>query len=115
MTIKSNIKELTDYENICRPEQRPKIETLINIYKDRKIANFKTAFNTVASLASSNKNTIKRGLREYENIYEKYKEADTVTGLLTGPQFHTNERSSNYTNSSIKTSASNGTDLQTTF
>jgi hypothetical protein len=45
----------------------------------------------------------------------EYKEAEPVTGLLTGPQFHTNDRSLNYTNLTIKTSVSKGTDLQTTF
>lgn len=114
MGVKKNIQELKKIKASTRSEQHQKIDQIIELYKDRKIPNYKTAFNTVSALASSNKNTVKRGEREYTKLYDKYHEALPVTGILSGPTFHTTNRNLNSPNLSIKTIITNGTNLQQT-
>ena len=74
--IEINIIELKSYLRQA-PESNARINELIKLYEDRHIKNIKTALTTIASLASTNKNTINSGkpLRLYNQIIDKYGEA----------------------------------------
>ena len=84
MTIKSNVCELKSYISKAPEGNRSKIKHIIKLYEERKIVNIKTALNTTLLLASTNKNTIKSGKADkaYNNIVEKYGEAQPITGRL---------------------------------
>ena len=84
MTIKSNVSELKSYISKAPEGNRSKIKQIIKLYEDRKIVNIKTALNVTLLLASTNKNTIKSGKADkaYNNIVEKYGEAQPITGRL---------------------------------
>jgi len=84
MTIKSNVSELKSYISKALEGKRSKIKQIIKLYEDRKIVNIKTALNAPLLLASTNKNKIKSGKADkaYNNIVEKYGEAQPITGRL---------------------------------
>jgi len=85
MTFKSNITELRSYLKKAPDANKAKINTVIKLYEDKKIVNFKTALNATLLLASTNKNTIKSGraLKEYETVIDKYSNALPITGRVS--------------------------------
>ena len=60
MTIKANIAELNTLRNNWSKEYREKIASVIDLYKDRKIPNFRTAKHVVVNLAFPTGYTRKR-------------------------------------------------------
>jgi len=84
MTFKSNLNELRAYKGSAPKENKDKIQKVIDLYSQKKIVNYKTAFNAVMRLASKSKHTIKSGRpdKAYDNIVAKYSEAEPMIGRL---------------------------------
>ena len=61
-------------ERTARPEFRPKIRKLTELYKERRISNYKTAYNAILKLASSNKNVLRGADNTYNKLIAKYPE-----------------------------------------
>ena len=61
-------------ERTARPEFRPKIRKLTELYKERRISNYKTAYNAILKLASSNKNVLRGAENTYNKLIAKYPE-----------------------------------------
>jgi hypothetical protein len=83
MSIQKRIKELTFLKSYAKPDVKDKIDNLVKLYKDRKIPIYKQVETPILSLISSNKNTYKAGLKKYEDLMNKYTEAQPLTGRLT--------------------------------
>ena len=62
------------FEKVARPEFRPKIRKLTELYKERRIANYKTAQHLIMKLASSNKNVLRGAENSYNKLIAKYPE-----------------------------------------
>ncbi len=85
MTIKRNLQELQSYSRSGPAPNKPRIQKIIELYKSRKIPNFKTALNAVLLLASNHKLTISssKAVKTYDQLMTKYSEAIPITGILT--------------------------------
>ena len=85
LVFQSNIIDLKSYIRKAPESNKARINEVIKLYEDKKIKNIKTALTTVASLASTNKNTINSGKpsRLYEQVIEKYRDALPMTGQRT--------------------------------
>ncbi|MFM7987575.1 MAG: hypothetical protein ACKPKO_50500, partial [Candidatus Fonsibacter sp.] len=81
MTLKTNIAELKSYMAKASKVAKLKIEK-IKLYEDRKIANFKTALNTVMALAFPLTLKSGRGDKEYDRVIAKYENATPATGRI---------------------------------
>ena len=57
---------------------KDKVETLITLFGDDKIASFKTVENVLEDLTSRRKHTVKEGEKAYAKLVEKYQGAETV-------------------------------------
>ena len=77
MQLRHNISELKSHFRQAPESNKAKINEVIKLYEDRNIKHIKTALTTVASLASTNRNTINSGkpLRLYNQLIDKYGEA----------------------------------------
>ena len=86
MTFKQSIVALKGYLLLAPNSNKDKIRTVIKLYEDKKIVNFKTALNTITWLASQNKNVIKSGKadRAYDKVVGKYRDAPSMVGRLKG-------------------------------
>ena len=78
------------FQRTVSPEKAPtdnkdKIKDIHDLYKDKKIVNYKTAHNAAAQLATRHKGVIKSSLKKYESITIKYRHAEPMTGRLTRP------------------------------
>ena len=82
MTLKTNIAELKSYMAKASKVAKLKIEKIIKLYEDRKIANFKTALNTVMALAFPLTLKSGRGDKEYDRVIAKYENATPATGRI---------------------------------
>ena len=84
MTFKSNIEELILYFKNASSNAKQNIEHIIKLYKERRIVNYKSAFNVVRLLSSKNKLTINSGKpdREYNKLVLKYETATLATGRI---------------------------------
>ena len=84
MGYKSNVKELEALKKAAPKENREMIQTLIELYRDRKIPNFRTVENAVnrLSLKVKNKSIQAKALKDYEALTKKYKEALPATGRI---------------------------------
>ena len=58
MTFKINLQGLQSYSRSGPAPNKPRIQKIIELYKSRKIPNFKKALNAVLRLASNHKLTI---------------------------------------------------------
>jgi hypothetical protein len=65
----------------------------MDLYSQKKIVNYKIAFNAVMLLASRNKHTIKSGRpdKAYDSIVAKYSEAEPMIGRLERERSRKNE------------------------
>ena len=81
---KSNIKELEDLKKAAPKDNKGMIQTLIELYRDRKIPNFKTVENAVnrLSLRVKSKAIQAKALKEFEAITKKYTDALPTTGRI---------------------------------
>ena len=82
LVFQSNIIDLKSYLRKAPESNKARINEVIKLYEDKKIKNIKTALTTVASLASTNKNTINSGKpsRLYEQVIGKVQGCSTNDG-----------------------------------
>ena len=66
MTLKTNIAELKSYAAKANKTNKDKINNIIQLYKERKIPNFKTAQNAVIKLSFAI--TTKKTVRQKKSI-----------------------------------------------
>ena len=85
MSVNRNVKELQSYSRSGPASNKPRIKQIIELYKSRKIPNFKTALNAVVLLASNHKLTISsnRAVKTYDQLMAKYSDAVPITGILS--------------------------------
>lgn len=72
MNRDKNLKTLKGIIKYAQVDIRSKINDIVELYKSNTIPNFITAKQAIIDLASTNKNTIKAGLRKYDKIAKKY-------------------------------------------
>ena len=84
MGYKSNIKELEALKRAAPKENKEMIQTLVELYRDRKIPNYRTVENAVnrLSLKVKNKAIQAKALKDFEAIANKYAEALPTTGRI---------------------------------
>ncbi|MFM7855464.1 MAG: hypothetical protein ACKO96_26950, partial [Flammeovirgaceae bacterium] len=61
---------------------KPKTDHMIELYQERRIANFKTAMNTVMARAFPLTLKIGKGDKEYDRVIAKYENATPATGRI---------------------------------
>jgi len=71
MTLKQNIA-LLNYIKGKAKNNKDKIQDVIDLYKDRKITNIKTAINAVELLASTHKNQQVKAITKYDELVKKH-------------------------------------------
>ena len=83
MGFKSNIKQLSQLRNAAPSGNKAKIESVIKLYEEKKIPNFKTALNAVAKLTTPT--LYKKGAadKSYDDLVDKYSAAEPITGRLS--------------------------------
>ena len=74
MGIQENIRELKSYVGGAPEANRSKINHIIKLYEDRRIATFNNALSKTLLLASGNEHTVKSGRaeKEYQKIVAKF-------------------------------------------
>ena len=84
MGYKSNIKELEDLKKSAPKDNKGMIQTLIELYRDRKIPKFRTVEIAVnrLSLRVKSKAIQAKALKDFEAITNKYKDALPTTGSI---------------------------------
>ena len=83
MTFKSNLKRLNKLLELAPRKNREKIKEVIQLYEDKKIPNIKTAHLAVLQLA--NPSIFKKADETYQDLKNKYREAEPMTGRLSRP------------------------------
>ena len=61
-----------------------KINTLIDLYEDRKISQFDTANNLIEAISTSDEKERKKGLKKYEKAIEKYENIAPIAQRMRG-------------------------------
>ena len=89
MTFKNNLKLLNSYKSRT-DKNNDMIDSIIDLYQEKKIPNMKTAENAVVMLSSKHKATIPKAIENYKKIVAKYTDAEPMTGRLSRPDFSTN-------------------------
>ena len=64
MPFKANLKELQQLREMAPKDNKDKIQVIHDLYKDKKIVNYKTAYNAASQLATRRKGVIKAGLKK---------------------------------------------------
>jgi len=84
MVLKGKIKELEAMKRSAPNENKEMINTIINLYQNKKIPNFKTAENVVLRLSNKTKHKgiQERALKDYKATVAKYGDALPTTGKL---------------------------------
>ena len=90
----ANVKKLREWGKGALAENKGRVNTVIRLYQEGKIGNYKTAENLVERLASKakDKRITEKTDREYNRIIGKYKDAESVTGNLTRERRHAGVR-----------------------
>ena len=80
----SNLRELATHRASAPKGNRDMINTLIELYINRKIVNFNTVENAVTRLASHTKSkpTQEKAIREHDKLVSKYADALPATGRI---------------------------------
>ena len=83
-SFKDNVKFLNSFIVRAPEANKNKIQTIADLYEQKKIVNFKTALNTTMLLASTNKSVIKSGKadKEFDKVFNKYDLAVPMTGRI---------------------------------
>ena len=89
MSFKNNLKLLNSYKTRAN-KNNDMIDSIIDLYQEKKIPNMKTAENAVVMLSSKHKATIPKAIQNYKNIIAKYTDAEPMTGRLSRPDFSSN-------------------------
>ncbi len=84
MGYKSNIKELEDLKKSAPKENKGMIQTLTELYRDRKIPKFRTVELAVnrLSVRTKGKPIQDKALKDFEALTKKYKDALPTTGSI---------------------------------
>ena len=77
-TIKNNVQYLEASLSYAKADVRPFIRNIIELYKDRKIANITTAENMLLQLRTIDPWTKKKTLKRYEKLVAKYEHKEPV-------------------------------------
>ena len=77
-TIKKNVQYLEASLSYAKADVKPFIRNVIELYKDRKIANITTAENMLLQLRTIDPWTKKRTLKRYEKLVAKYEHKEPV-------------------------------------
>ena len=64
----------------AKPEYRGKIEEINNLWEQRKIPNYRTAYNAILDLASYKKIVLQKADKTYKDLMAKYEEKPSITG-----------------------------------
>ena len=81
--FKSNVKHLEGYIKYApSKEYQDKIKDVINLYKDKKIRNFKTADNVIRDLTHARLIKSGKANSNYESVVAKYRNVEPMTGRL---------------------------------
>ena len=91
--IKRNTEALQTFYNNRRnrinQDTRTKVQNIINLYSDRKIAQFTTADNLIRKLttAKTDKETTKAE-KDYNKIYDKHKDKEQLSQIMAQAKDH---------------------------
>ena len=77
-TIKKNVQYLEASLSYAKADVKPFIRNIIELYKDRKIANITTAENMILQLRTIDPWTNKTTLKRYEKLVAKYEHKEPV-------------------------------------
>ena len=77
-TIKKNVQYLQASLSYAKADVKPFISNIIELYKDRKIANITTAENMILQLRTIDSWTKNRTLKRYEKLVAKYEHKEPV-------------------------------------
>ena len=77
-TIKKNVQYLEASLSYAKADVKPFIRNIIDLYKDRKIANITTAENMLLQLRTIDPWTKKKTLKRYEKLVAKYEHKEPV-------------------------------------
>jgi len=81
-SFKNNIKQLKSLIEHAPVANKSKIKKVISLYEEKKIPNFKTALNLSIKLFSPSLYKKEDVDKSYNEIINKYKEAEPITGRL---------------------------------
>ena len=97
MGIQENIRELKSYVGGAPEANRSKINHIIRLYEDRRIATFNNALSKTLLLASGNEHTVKSGRaeKEYQKIVAKFGKAPVEEEAPRPPPSSNKKTSSN--------------------
>ena len=76
--IRKNVQYLEASLSYAKADVKPFIRNIIELYKDRKIANITTAENMLLQLRTFDPWTKKRTLKRYEQLVAKYEHKEPV-------------------------------------
>ena len=82
MTIKRHIAELNTLRKNGSKEYRENSDNVLDLYKERKVPNFRTAKTVVVNLAFPAGYTRRRTLKQNYNMIDKYNEATPLIGRI---------------------------------
>ena len=77
-TIKKNVQYLEASLSYAKADVKPFIRNVIELYKDRQIANITTAENMLLQLRTIDPWTKKKTLKRYEKLVAKYEHKEPV-------------------------------------
>ena len=77
-TIKKNVQYLQASLSYAKADVKPFISNIIELYKDRKIANITTAENMILQLRTIDSWTKNRTIKRYEKLVAKYEHKEPV-------------------------------------
>ncbi len=83
MAFKRYVRELYSYSRSGPAPNKSKIQKIIEMYRSKKIPNFKTALNAVLLVASNHKLTISsnQAIKKHDQMMAKYSEAIRIPGI----------------------------------
>ena len=81
----TNVKKLKEWRKKALAENKGRIDIIIGLYQEGKIANYASADNLVERLAckAPDKRVAEKTDRELSEVVEKHKDAESVKGKLT--------------------------------
>ena len=88
MTFNNNIKLLNSYKSRSN-KNTDKIDSISSLYEAKRIQIMKTIENFIVMFSSKHKATIPEDLDNYDKLFNKYTDAEPMTGRLSRPEFST--------------------------
>ena len=81
MTFKQNLTILNYIKDKAKAN-KDKIKDIIDLYKDRKIVNIKTAINAAELLASTHKKQQDKAINKHSELVKKQKNKDAMAEFI---------------------------------